>query len=110
MTKVRLPMYPGSMWSGDEPLRFRDIRDGLSNTMAIIDAPESAAVVWTKPQPWEIGEAEVVATLFGDRQQLQAAWGDGSVRTLAKTIDPEVLRSLLTTAGGEPIDNYEFAR
>lgn len=104
MTRIRIPGATGSLWSGEEPKRFREITDGLSNTLAILEAPASAAVEWTKPGAWELPSAGMKAAVFGDRASIRAALGDGSVQLFSAEMSEDVLRAMLTYAGGEVID------
>lgn len=104
-TTFRAPVMMGSLWQGDgPPKRFQDLTDGLSATIAIIDAPQSAATSWADPKPWVISAENPMADVFGDRDTATALMLDGAVRTLKKSeMNNEKLRAMLTTAGGEAI-------
>ena len=100
-TTIRAPVFPGSAWDGNGPPKtFRDIHDGLSNTIAIIDAPASAAIEWANPQPWEISVDDPMSDIFGDRQTVMVGMFDGAVITLAReTMTNEKLKAMLTISG-----------
>jgi hypothetical protein len=67
-------------------------------------APQKA-VPWSKPEDWHVNlDSPLEGLGVADRNRFVAAWCDGSVRTLLKTIDPKTLRALLTPHGGEIID------
>ncbi len=69
-TTFRAPVFPGSLWEGDgAPKTFRDIHDGTSNTIGVIDAPLSAAIEWANPEPWVLSEDDPMSDVFGDRRQ-----------------------------------------
>lgn len=105
-TRLRFPVFPGSLWDGDGPPRtFQDVTDGRSNTIAAIDAPPEAAVPWASPEPWTVSADDPVADVFGDRDAVTVLMLDGSVRTLSRDeVNDEKLKALLTIAGGERVD------
>ena len=39
---------------------FASIRDGSSNTIAVVEVSDAAAVPWTKPQDWEPDAANLL--------------------------------------------------
>ena len=96
----------GSLWEGDGPPRqFRNITDGLSNTIAVIDATDSAATAWANPEPWLISAKDPMSDIFGDRETVAALILDGSVVTLKKSeMTNEKLKAMLTFAGGEQVE------
>ena len=105
-TTFRAPVMKGSLWEGDGPPRqFRNITDGLSNTIAVIDAPDSAATAWANPEPWLISAKDPMSDIFGDRETVAALILDGSVVTLKKSeMTNEKLKAMLTFAGGEQVE------
>src|SRR5690606_28158027 len=102
-TQFRVPVFPGSAWDGEGPPKtFRDITDGSSNTIAVIHAPAEAAVSWADPAEWKISPDDPMKDVFGDREEVEALFFDGSVRTLQRDeLDNEKLSAMLTIAGGE---------
>lgn len=86
---------------------FRDFTDGTSNSILVVEASPNAAVPWTKPADVEIDLDDPLAKLGKARPRgFNVGMGDGSVRVIAETIDPEVLKALLTRGGGEVIGNF----
>ncbi len=102
-TTLRAPVFPGSLWDGDGPPKsIREIRDGTSNTIAIIDAPPSAAVEWADPQPWVISADDPMSDIFGERETVTVGFLDGSARVLHRDeMSNDQLKSLLTVAAGD---------
>lgn len=83
---------------------FRDVLDGLSNTILVVEAKE--AVPWTKPDDIELPkDAPVLRDKIGSSHPggFSALLADGSVKFLKLTINPETLLKLLTINGNEVI-------
>jgi hypothetical protein len=93
--------------------KFPEVTDGLSNTIYMIQVPP------THSRPWIAGGG---ATLQGVDHTLKnpiedfidpiakkrgthVLMGDGSVRFVPESIDPEVFKAMVTRAGGEKIDD-----
>ena len=81
---------------------LRDVTDGTSNTIAIVEAKRD--IPWTKPEEIEF---DVTAAKLPDLgfvpEGWQAGFGDGSVRFIARSIDPSLFYKLMTRAGGEVV-------
>lgn len=87
-------------------MRFIDMKDGPSQTLAVLQVPQEYAVPWTKP-------SDVVVDLDDDATlkllTMIAAPGtkvatfDGAAWRLAQDITTETLRALVTPAGSELI-------
>jgi hypothetical protein len=70
----------------------------------IVEAADSNAVIWTKPDDLKVNRQNPLAGLVErDRNFFQAALADGSVRAIATTINPATLWALFTRNGGEVI-------
>ncbi|MGQ9771504.1 MAG: DUF1559 family PulG-like putative transporter [Thermogutta sp.] len=91
------------------PIRTSDIKDGLSNTIAILGVEKELG-------PWAAGGRATTRALttppyvsgpdgFGSAMPggMLATMADGAVRFVRKDIDPRVLEQLATIAGGEPV-------
>ena len=90
----------------DRNPRLATISDGLSRTLAIVEAMPDQAVPWTKPDDIEFDPEEPLAGVGNPRRQaglFVAAMLDGSVRMLTPDIDPELFQALVTPNGGEPV-------
>jgi hypothetical protein len=90
----------GAFFTGKKGIRIADILDGTSNTILVVEAAKS--VPWTKPDdlPFEAGKPLPKLGAFWPNG-FQAAFCDGSVRMLRKTISEKTLRAAITINGGE---------
>jgi hypothetical protein len=85
-------------------IRFADVIDGTSNTIAIVEANDNLAIVWTKPDEFIPDEKEPMKGLTGMRPNgFLAGFVDGQVRLITKSATPEMLRAAFSRNGREPI-------
>jgi hypothetical protein len=93
-----------SAFPGGEGVKISDVTDGASNTIMTVEAPDDAAVVWTKPDDFTYDESNPLKGLTGMRPMgFLVGMVDGSVRFMSATIDPTMLKSLFTRNGGEVV-------
>jgi hypothetical protein len=92
--------------------RFRDVRDGLSNTIGVTEASDDFG-------PWAAGGKPTIRALTTKPYingpdgigspfpgGMNAMLLDGSVRFVSENIDPSVLEALSTISGGEVIGEF----
>jgi hypothetical protein len=78
-----------------------DVRDGLARTLMVVES--KSTVPWTKPDDLAYASDKPLPAVGGFSEEgFHAAFGDGSVRFISKTIAESVLRAWLTARGGEP--------
>ena len=82
------PVGPATSCPGKESITFRDITDGTSNTVLVIEVDEDHAVPWTKPEDLEY-DPEVPTRGLGGHIE-------GTARTVLCDGSPRVLHYLLT--------------
>lgn len=87
-----------------EDRRFAEVTDGLSNTLLFINAPDSVAVPWTKPEDLDLSQIDLQELLQEYENTIDIGIADGSVRTLSKFIDIETLKAILSCNGGEVVE------
>ena len=91
---------------GDKP-SFMDVTDGSSNTILAVEAQRE--VPWTKPEDIPFDPELPLPQIGGFTPDgTNVLFGDGSVRYIKKTINPAVLKALITRAGGEVISTDSF--
>ena len=84
---------------------LRDVRDGTTNTIMVVEA--KTEIPWTKPEDADVDLTKPVdPNRFGGWTAggFDAVFGDGSVRFLPTSIDPETLRGAFTRNGREVIE------
>ena len=97
--------------------QFRNVTDGLSNTLLVVEAC-GAQIVWTEPRDVDIGLPPGI-NLKGGRLGYSEGWlsshhrggtqvllADGSVRFISEHLDPKVLRKLATIDDGEDMRDF----
>ncbi len=88
-------------------LGFRDITDGTSNTIMVVEAHPDAAVDWTKPDDLVIDVKDPLKGLKSARVGgFHALLCDGSVRFISDSIDLETLKRLFIRNDGQPIGEF----
>lgn len=109
---------PGTIFDGADGKTIREITDGTSNTLMVAEAC-GTNIIWTDPRdqlvdhvPLSINAAGSAPgrspSLMSSYHQggAQALLADGSVRFVSQNIDPIVLNSLISSAGGEVIGEW----
>ena len=99
---------PDCAFQAAQPQQLRDMQDGTSNTVLVIDASPIAAVHWMDPTDsandffLNVTDGTVLSHAGG----FHALLGDGTVRFLPETLPQETRRALSTIAGGEEIGEF----
>jgi Protein of unknown function (DUF1559) len=107
-TNYLVPVGNGALYasSRDEPT-FKDVKDGASHTIMLVEVDDRHAVTWTKPDDYQFDPKDPLKGIGGLYEGgFVTAFCDGSVQFLSKSIDPKTLAALFTRAGGEAIGPY----
>jgi hypothetical protein len=101
-TTYLVPVGKDTAFPGTTAIRIRDLTDGTSNTIMLVDAAADRAVIWTKPDdlPIDLDNPSKGLSLSAGKKYL-VGMADGSVRLLSSKISKATLRAALTRAGGE---------
>ncbi len=102
-TTFVVPTGPGTVFESMEGTPIKDVTDGTSNTILLIEVKPSAAPVWTRPRDWTPSAVPYEMLRRDDRDWITAGYCDGHVQILPLSTPIEKLRALITRAGGEVI-------
>ena len=101
------PIADKTLFASKDGVTIKQITDGTSNTIMVVDANAETAVPWTKPDDLNVDLKQPLKGLTG--QEGGRFWTlicDGSVRMIPDTIDVEILRRLFQINDGEPIGEF----
>ncbi len=97
-----VPVGDDMIFEGNQKTQARQITDGTSNTLLVLEVDGDRAVIWTKPDDLEIDMKNPLKGLGNAHPGgFLAASADGSVRFLSNTIDPATFRLLLQKSDGQ---------
>lgn len=98
----------GTVYYRATGMPIRQVKDGTSNTVLIVEVPPEDAVVWTKPADWEVDLAKAWQQLKGQgtTNDTVAAFCDGSAHAWDHGTAEleENLPKFITRDGGEIVE------
>jgi hypothetical protein len=105
-TTYCVPTGAGMIFEGREGIRIKDVTDGLSNTILALEVTPANAVVWTKPDDWEVDLDDPLRGVKRDVDEprgeaFAAAFADGSCRMISNNVEPKSFAAMLTRAAGD---------
>jgi hypothetical protein len=101
-TTYLAPTGQGMFMEGDKQRSFRDIRDGLSNTIMLVEANPDQAVIWSKPDDLPVDVDNPLQHLGKMRAGVfMAGFMDGRVSAVSKEVDREVLKYMFLINDGQ---------
>ncbi|WP_337174244.1 DUF1559 domain-containing protein [Paludisphaera sp.] len=96
---------PRSMFEPGKKITIREVRDGTSNTLMIVESDEGTP--WTKPGgiPFDPGVPETLERIGSNHAGgVNALFVDGSVRFLRISLTPEMLNAIVSRDNGEVVN------
>ena len=87
-TRFVAPLTKSSVFGRIGPgTQMREIMDGTSNSLMVVEVDADKAVIWTKPEDVEISEADPLSSIIGpDTKTFAACLCDGSARIFSREI------------------------
>jgi hypothetical protein len=98
----------GTMMPGAEATRFDDVRDGMSNTIMIVEVTNSD-IAWAEPRDLTIDQLQRVSDGADPARpnvvlrRAAVLFGDGAVMRLNEEVTHELLKQYSTRSGGEAV-------
>ncbi len=104
-TVYQVPIGDKFLFKPDAVTKFREVLDGLSNTIMAVETDADSAVEWTKPADWEVDlDNPFIGLRFDNNGMFNVLMADGAVIALSPEIGVETLNALLTRAGNEVLN------
>ena len=97
------PIGSKTVFGQDEPMHFRNITDGTSNTIAFVELKREHAIPWTSPEEYPFDESNPTAKLRNYNGKTAIALFDGAVINLKLALPKETWLALFTRNGGEVV-------
>ena len=84
---------------------FADIRDGVSNTLMVVEVAPEQAVVWSQPEDVTLLPTDPLADTGSVHQGgFHVVMGDGAVKFITNSINTDMFNALVTPNGREVIN------
>jgi prepilin-type processing-associated H-X9-DG protein len=108
-TNYVMVLSPRTISNGPNSVRFKDITDGTSNTIAVVDTYD-LGIRWYEPRDlrveemsFKINDPEYFGIASRHLGGANVALADGSVRFLPDDTDPRMIEAMTTISGGEDV-------
>lgn len=102
ITNVEGEQVPTSLFAAGRPVRIRDISDGTSYTLQILETDPQQAVVWTNPE--ELSSEKPIEAAGKPSHGRMALFCDGRRRLLNPEAGNQIWRELIGPADGTQPD------
>ena len=103
------PQGPNTVLGSNRTIKFRDIPDGESQVIAVLEVGSLEAVHWSQPDTLEIDPEEAFQSVNPDGDDFQVLLMDGSVHNFSiEVLFSDVIIRLIQRNDGEPIPDWVF--
>jgi type II secretory pathway pseudopilin PulG len=101
-TCYQVVVDPTGIFSGSTPSKFSDVKDGLSNTILVIEVDDSQALPWMEPQ-----DTNLAAIAAGGQSNhvggYNTAMADGSIQFMQNSMAPQNMKAFVSKAAGDSV-------
>jgi len=108
LTTMQVITGPGTLFAKQaQGMAIKDVKDGTSYTLLIVEAMPGNAVPWTKPADVPLNAEQPLVGVGNPQRQkglFVAGFLDGHVLALPPDLDPETFKAVVTPAGGEVVE------
>jgi len=92
---------PGAVFNPGEKLHMRNVTDGTSQTVLVINAGPDKAVPWTKPQDLTYQPDAIIKSLGDVNDPFMVMFADGAIYPVRKTVDERMLLRMFQRNDGK---------
>ena len=106
-TTFLAPVGDDTIFGGVKPVKFGDVKDGLSNTIWLVEVKPELAKPWTAPEDFAFDPANPamgLAEITGDKPSFLAALGDGSVKKIPLSLPAKTILHLFQKSDANVIE------
>jgi hypothetical protein len=103
-----MPVGPGTFSDGPNGRKVDQFTDGTSNTLMVVERSQSG-IHWMEPRDLDVAKMSYRINDpagYGIRSThpagASALFADGTVSSISKDVDPEILRAIITIDAGDP--------
>ena len=98
------PVGEGTVFGGNEAVKFSEVRDGSSKTLALVEVKTELAVPWTAPQDYKFDLKAPASGLAWDAGDITLGGAcDGHIAEIPRSFsDDSFLRAFLMN-DGQPV-------
>ncbi|MEX0818873.1 MAG: DUF1559 domain-containing protein [Pirellulaceae bacterium] len=110
-TSYMVIVGPETIFEGDQPIGMRDITDGTSNTILVVEV-KGQQVSWMEPTDLALDQMQMAINAGAGEPGsfhpggINVSMADGSVRFIADSIAPALLQNLITRNDGQAVGDF----
>ncbi|MDP6447385.1 MAG: hypothetical protein QF805_26545, partial [Pirellulaceae bacterium] len=103
-TTFLAPVGKGTIFGGAKQTSLRDVVDGTSNTVAIVNVRPEKAVPWTAPRDYEFDAKDPIAGIqIGANDRWLSGFADGRVQLLHRKLPAKTVVNLFRMNDGNVV-------